>query len=390
MPSQNQDLLTILQANLKPSTNINQAGCQLRLTTSYVFLFLAIPFHLIGKTFTTKSSDLSCKFFPWFPISFLYSSAVSSFLESQLQICIVVTYLDTTSTASHQIKTFAILFITTLTQFATYYMLGKNEAGRWFPFLPTTWTSSVWCYVPNLIGYVRLLLLGLGLFFIADVPLLFVACWIISGSLDFFDGYMARKLKQTSKFGELLDVICDNVSRTIMWICAANVNATLIPLSVFVVVLEWMTFVCTQLDTMSSNINKNVNWKEMSKKEKKNSAEQKMEIDDVNVEEEEKEAALPFMIVYFFSNNFVNPLGMLGILGLFGCPLYMYICNSDVLNSVTDDEDNKWIKGVGYVLCLGRVVCGTIEMYFIAKYLKKVVKVDERNRRMEGDALKEE
>jgi hypothetical protein len=178
-----------------------------------------------------------------------------------------------------------------------------------------------------------------------------------------------------------------------MWICAANVNATLIPLSVFVVVLEWMTFVCTQLDTMSSNIQKNVNWKDMSKKEKKKKQQKKMEIDDVNVEEEEKEAALPFMIVYFFSNNFVNPLGMLGILGLFGCPLYMYICNSDVLNSVTDDEENTriWIvKGVGYVLCLGRVVCGTIEMYFIAKYLKKVVKVDERNRMVEGAVLKEE
>jgi CDP-diacylglycerol--inositol 3-phosphatidyltransferase len=76
---------------------------------------------------------------------------------------------------------------------------------------------GVYLYVPNLIGYVRLLLL---------VPL--VACPLgrpganavaygVSQVLDFLDGAAARGLGQCSKFGEVLDMVTDRVSDALMF-----------------------------------------------------------------------------------------------------------------------------------------------------------------------------
>jgi CDP-diacylglycerol--inositol 3-phosphatidyltransferase len=76
--------------------------------------------------------------------------------------------------------------------------------------------TPVWLFVPNLIGYVRVVT-GLAAFAYAfDGPAPGVPAWAaffvlygISYALDAVDGVAARALKQTSQFGAVLDMVTD-------------------------------------------------------------------------------------------------------------------------------------------------------------------------------------
>ena len=50
----------------------------------------------------------------------------------------------------------------------------------------------VWLYVPNLIGYARLVLTAWNLTCNVDMPVTFLLVYGVSSVLDFFDGYFAR------------------------------------------------------------------------------------------------------------------------------------------------------------------------------------------------------
>ena len=62
--------------------------------------------------------------------------------------------------------------------------------------------ASSWFFVPNLIGYLRLILLVLGARHALTAPTTFLGYFAASICLDFFDGYFARKLNQCSKLGK--------------------------------------------------------------------------------------------------------------------------------------------------------------------------------------------
>jgi CDP-diacylglycerol--inositol 3-phosphatidyltransferase len=69
--------------------------------------------------------------------------------------------------------------------------------------------SPVWLYVPNLIGYTRILT-GLAAFYYSYDSSKwwnFFVLYFISYSLDALDGVAARALKQTSRFGAVLDMV---------------------------------------------------------------------------------------------------------------------------------------------------------------------------------------
>ncbi len=68
---------------------------------------------------------------------------------------------------------------------------------------------SVYWYVPNIIGYIRLILLCLFLILFKSLPLVAVLCYIFSSVLDAFDGFFARILKQSSNLGMILDYCTD-------------------------------------------------------------------------------------------------------------------------------------------------------------------------------------
>lgn len=78
-------------------------------------------------------------------------------------------------------------------------------------------------YVPNLIGYLRLICaLGILFFHTRENYWNVALSYSASVILDFFDGYFARALNQCSKFGEFLDVLADNIARTFLWICVLS------------------------------------------------------------------------------------------------------------------------------------------------------------------------
>jgi phosphatidylglycerophosphate synthase len=64
--------------------------------------------------------------------------------------------------------------------------------------------------LPNVLSLSRALLLPLLYYFVLrDMPTAFLISYIIVGSTDFFDGYLARKLNMTSELGKALDSIAD-------------------------------------------------------------------------------------------------------------------------------------------------------------------------------------
>lgn len=74
--------------------------------------------------------------------------------------------------------------------------------------------SSIYVFVPNIIGYARIFL-SLYAFAIAkSSPLLFLVCYIGSFALDALDGMAARALQQCSHFGAILDMLVDRASTT--------------------------------------------------------------------------------------------------------------------------------------------------------------------------------
>lgn len=73
---------------------------------------------------------------------------------------------------------------------------------------------SVYLYVPNLIGYVRVVLAFVGYGCALFDYRVTVGCYLLSQLLDAADGYAARVLKQSSTFGAVLDMVTDRSSTT--------------------------------------------------------------------------------------------------------------------------------------------------------------------------------
>lgn len=68
---------------------------------------------------------------------------------------------------------------------------------------------QVFLFVPNLIGYVRIVLAVASLRYMLDAPQLAIALYLTSGLLDAIDGFAARLLDQNSRFGAVLDMVTD-------------------------------------------------------------------------------------------------------------------------------------------------------------------------------------
>lgn len=69
--------------------------------------------------------------------------------------------------------------------------------------------ENIFLFVPNLIGYVRIGLAIVSLYYMPFAPYIAVVCYLTSGLLDAFDGHAARLLNQGTRFGALLDMLTD-------------------------------------------------------------------------------------------------------------------------------------------------------------------------------------
>ncbi|KAF8557233.1 phosphatidylinositol synthase [Imleria badia] len=72
-----------------------------------------------------------------------------------------------------------------------------------------TYSENVFLFIPNLIGYTRVILAGVSLHFMSYHPKYCTLAYCISCLLDAVDGQAARALGQTSKFGAVLDMVTD-------------------------------------------------------------------------------------------------------------------------------------------------------------------------------------
>lgn len=82
---------------------------------------------------------------------------------------------------------------------------------------------EVYLFVPNLIGYTRVALTGAGIYMLHQAQQQGTDGWVLglvlytsSFVLDFFDGYFARMLNQSSDFGAVLDMVTDRVSTMLL------------------------------------------------------------------------------------------------------------------------------------------------------------------------------
>ncbi|XP_067221674.1 CDP-diacylglycerol--inositol 3-phosphatidyltransferase isoform X2 [Chanodichthys erythropterus] len=94
----------------------------------------------------------------------------------------------------------------------------------------------VFLYVPNVIGYIRILLVLIS-WILYNYPENFLPLYVLSIILDGVDGWAARRLQQTSRFGAWLDVVIDNVGRGMLW-------NMLYDWGWLVSSVEWCVFVC--------------------------------------------------------------------------------------------------------------------------------------------------
>ncbi|KAH8106989.1 CDP-alcohol phosphatidyltransferase-domain-containing protein [Cristinia sonorae] len=93
-----------------------------------------------------------------------------------------------------------------------------------------TYSENVFLFVPNLIGYSRILLAGLALHYMSFHPKYCTLAYGISCLLDAADGHAARALGQTSKFGAVLDMVTDRctTSSLLCYLSAAYPQYTMV------------------------------------------------------------------------------------------------------------------------------------------------------------------
>lgn len=74
----------------------------------------------------------------------------------------------------------------------------------------------VFLFIPNLIGYGRVILLFVAVVTAFTHPITTLICYGLSQALDGIDGMAARKFNQSSDFGAVLDMVTDRVSDAII------------------------------------------------------------------------------------------------------------------------------------------------------------------------------
>lgn len=224
--------------------------------------------------------------------------------------------------------------------------------------IPSRLTSMaplpVLLYVPNLLGYARIILAFLGLQFASSAssarPCTAVLLWIASGFLDLFDGILARALNQTSSLGVFLDIAADNILRTVVWVAVAGAASnegspassvqTSIPC--FIICLEWTTMVSTQVHAAQNA----THWKGARERD-------------------------PWLVRSYFDNNFRNPIGFLGIFGLFSANLFAYGSYHPILY-----ENIPAFRVLMYLAFGGRFLSMLVELWFCFGYLSYMVEQD--------------
>uniref|UniRef100_UPI00398F7507 uncharacterized protein isoform X1 n=2 Tax=Pristiophorus japonicus TaxID=55135 RepID=UPI00398F7507 len=198
---------------------------------------------------------------------------------------------------------------------------------------------KVLLYVPNLIGYMRILLLLVG-WWTFNYPVVFIPCYVTSVILDGFDGFAARKLNQISEFGAWFDVAIDNLGRNMLW-------SLLFKWGHLIGSLEWCVFVCAH-NSMGAD------WKN-------------------------KFDNGPWLVQKTMANGFKTPVGAFAITGLHILPIWLYAYYNPVLTSVLVLPFTlQWFATA--FLIAGRLQCMAVEFWCIWIHILYLVQNDQETK----------
>lgn len=92
--------------------------------------------------------------------------------------------------------------------------------------------------IPNTIGYIRIILLYISIFY-TNIP--FIIIYSISMILDACDGYAARKFNQSTFLGSCLDMITDRISTVILFIKIVSVDKSKSNLLTFLILTDLLS-----------------------------------------------------------------------------------------------------------------------------------------------------
>jgi CDP-diacylglycerol--inositol 3-phosphatidyltransferase len=83
--------------------------------------------------------------------------------------------------------------------------------------------NNIFLFIPNIIGYTRVLLAASSLYFMRWHPKYCTCLYIVSCLLDAFDGMAARRFGQSTKFGAVLDMVTDRCTTACLlcYLCSA-------------------------------------------------------------------------------------------------------------------------------------------------------------------------
>ncbi|CAL0304274.1 unnamed protein product [Lupinus luteus] len=82
---------------------------------------------------------------------------------------------------------------------------------------------SVYLYIPNIIGYIRVLLNCTAFYLCFTNKILFSVLYFFSFVCDAVDGWAARKFNQVSTFGAVLDMVTDRISTACLLVVLSQV-----------------------------------------------------------------------------------------------------------------------------------------------------------------------
>ncbi|KAI5122056.1 hypothetical protein M0805_006040 [Coniferiporia weirii] len=102
-----------------------------------------------------------------------------------------------------------------------------------------TYSENVFLFVPNLIGYTRVILAAVSLHFMSFHPKYSTIAYCVSCLLDAFDGPAARALNQTSKFGAVLDMVTDRCTTSCLLCYLSSAYPTYATLFQFLITLDF-------------------------------------------------------------------------------------------------------------------------------------------------------
>lgn len=91
--------------------------------------------------------------------------------------------------------------------------LTKQEGAQAVPEPPKS-NENIFLFVPNLIGYARVILAVISLYYMPLHPRRCSFLYSVSCLLDALDGYAARKYQQSTRFGAVLDMVTDRCTTT--------------------------------------------------------------------------------------------------------------------------------------------------------------------------------